>query len=211
LTARRLGGLELHRSSDQDAWERLELAIVVLDADGRPLHANRAARKLAAARDGFVLGTERAAAMRPEDDAQLQRAVEAAIGAQDGDASAIGEVLSLSRSSGSRPLSVRVIPAARRRPIFAEHRPAALMFLRDPEVVPAPPSTLLKCAYKLTPRECDVALGLVGGKTLEGTAKSLGLARATARVHLRSLLHKTGTHSQSALVRLLTATVPGWG
>jgi DNA-binding CsgD family transcriptional regulator len=44
---------------------------------------------------------------------------------------------------------------------------------------------------------------------LEETAKSFGLARATARVHLRSLLHKTGTHSQSALVRLLTAMVPG--
>jgi DNA-binding CsgD family transcriptional regulator/PAS domain-containing protein len=209
LMARRLGGLELDRSGDEEALERLPIGIVLIDAQGRPLHANRAARELAAARDGFLLGADRASAMRPDDDAPLQRAVSAAIAMGGGDAAAIGDVLSLGRPSGKRPLSARVIPVAQHRPIFAEHQPAALLFLRDPEVVPAPSPSLLKLAYKLTPRECDVALGLVSGKTLEETAKAFGLARATARVHLRSLLHKTGTHSQSALLRLLTAMVPG--
>jgi DNA-binding CsgD family transcriptional regulator len=211
LMARRLGGLELNRSGDEDALERLAIGVVLLDFHGRPLHANRAARELAAAQDGFVLAGDRVAAMRPEEDSLLRQAVAAATTSCQGEDSgaAIGQVLSLGRPSGKRPLSVRVIPVARHRLVFAEHQPAALLFLRDPEVVPAPPPSLLKLAYKLTPRECDVALGLVSGKTLEETARSFGLARATARVHLRSLLHKTGTHSQSSLVRLLTAMVPG--
>ena len=211
LTARRLGGLDLSQSSGEDAVEHLAIGVVSLDADGRPLHANRAARELAAAQDGFVLDGERVTTTRPEDNAQLQRALSAAIAMErcDQNGATVGELVTLGRPSGKRPLSVRIIPITRQRPIFAEHQPAALLFVRDPEMVPAPPPFLLKLAYKLTPRECDVALGLVSGKTLEQTAKSFGLARATARVHLRSLLHKTGTHSQSALVRLLTAMVPG--
>jgi len=211
IMARRLGGLDLSRASGEDAFERLAVGVVFLDASGRPIHANRAARDIAAANDGLSIGSDRLSAARLDDDTLLQKALADAItAARGGVASAnVGDVLSLGRPSGKRPLAIRVIPIMRRRPVFAERQPAALLFVSDPEIMPSPPRALLKRAYKLTPRECDVALALAAGQTLEQAAKSYGLARATVRVHLRSLLHKTATHSQSALVRLLMATVPG--
>ena len=209
--ARRLGGLDLSRSSGEDAFEHVEIGVVFLDADGRPLHANRAARDIVSADDGLSIGHDRVTAARQVDDEALQCAVAEAIAASRGGITSpdVGEVLSLARPSGKRPLAVRITPVTRRRPIFADHPPGAILFVRDPEIIPSPPRALLKRAYKLTPRECDVALALAGGKTLEQTAKHYGLARATVRVHLRSLLHKTGTHSQAAVVRLLTAMGPG--
>jgi DNA-binding CsgD family transcriptional regulator len=211
IMARRLGGLDLSRASGEDAFERLAVGVVFLDANGRPIHANRAARDIAAANDGLSIGSDRVSAARRDDDTLLQKALADAITAARGGVAnvGVGDVLSLGRPSGKRPLAIRVSPITRRRPVFVERQPAAILFVSDPEVMPAPPRALLKRAYKLTPRECDVALALASGQTLEQSAKAYGLARATVRVHLRSLLHKTGTHSQSALVRLLMATVPG--
>jgi DNA-binding CsgD family transcriptional regulator len=209
--ARRLGSLDLTRSIGEEAFEHLDVGVVFVDADGRPLHANRAARTTASTNDGVAIERDRLSAARRDDDDALQRALANAIALSRGTSASddIGDVLSLTRPSGKRPLAVRITPIVRSRPTFADRPPAAIVFLRDPEIVPSPPRPLLKRAYKLTPRECDVALALAGGMTLEEASRHYGLARATVRVHLRSLLHKTGTHTQSALVRLLTAMVPG--
>jgi len=209
LMARRLGGLDLARAGAGDALERLSLGVVFIDAQGRPLLVNRMARKIAASGDGLSISRDGATASRTEDDARLQRAIGDTVNTSHGRGTGLDDLVSLGRPSGKRPLAVRVSPLSRNAPTFAEQRPAAVLFVSDPEVVPLPPRELLKRAYKLTPRECDVSLALAGGQTLEQAAQAHGLARATVRVHLRSMLRKTDTHSQSALVRLLMATVPG--
>ena len=46
------------------------------------------------------------------------------------------------------------------------------------------------------------------GLDINAAARDLGVARVTARNHLRSILQKTGAHRQSELVRLLMTAPP---
>jgi DNA-binding CsgD family transcriptional regulator len=43
-----------------------------------------------------------------------------------------------------------------------------------------------------------------GDQNLRRTAEEMGMSYWTARVHLKNILEKTGTHSQSQLSRLLS-------
>jgi len=54
-----------------------------------------------------------------------------------------------------------------------------------------------------TPAEAKLAGALSGGAKLSDYAKTVGISRQTARNQLQALLHKTGTNSQSGLIRLL--------
>jgi two-component system nitrate/nitrite response regulator NarL len=48
----------------------------------------------------------------------------------------------------------------------------------------------------LTPREREVLSALVCGDDTKKVARSLGIAAATARCHIQSLLTKMGAHSR---------------
>lgn len=61
---------------------------------------------------------------------------------------------------------------------------------------------------RLTPREHDVLLGLVEGKSVDQIAAEAVVAVSTIRTHVKSLLLKLGVHSQLAAVAL--ARHHGW-
>jgi len=69
------------------------------------------------------------------------------------------------------------------------------------------PKQRLIDAYRLTPAEAALALGLVLGHDLALIADELKITYETARTHLRHVLTKTGTHRQTDLVRLLVREV----
>jgi two-component system nitrate/nitrite response regulator NarL len=48
----------------------------------------------------------------------------------------------------------------------------------------------------LTPREREVLARIVAGETTDEMAKSMGVARSTARTHVQSVLQKLGVHSR---------------
>lgn len=60
--------------------------------------------------------------------------------------------------------------------------------------------------YGISPRECDVLLLALEGKTAAETAAHLNIAVSTATDHLNRLLMKTGSRSKSELI----AKVLGW-
>ena len=57
--------------------------------------------------------------------------------------------------------------------------------------------------FRLSPRETEVAAGLLQGHSLESLCTLLGISRNTAKVHLQALFRKTHTSRQSELVHLL--------
>lgn len=67
-----------------------------------------------------------------------------------------------------------------------------------------PSVEFLKALFDLTPAEANLARELVAGRTLPEVAHRTGRAHETMRVHLKSLLRKTGTSRQSELVRILS-------
>lgn len=59
--------------------------------------------------------------------------------------------------------------------------------------------------FGFTAAEARVAEALMSGdQNLRRAADRVGVSYETARVHLKKLLEKTGTHSQSQLARLLS-------
>ena len=52
--------------------------------------------------------------------------------------------------------------------------------------------------------EARIAQHIASGSTLDATADSLGMARETARTHLKAVFAKTDTHRQSELAILLS-------
>lgn len=63
-------------------------------------------------------------------------------------------------------------------------------------------------AFELTPAETRVLASLLGGATLAETAAALGVAISTAKTHLDSIFSKTGVTRQTELMRLGMGLVP---
>jgi len=69
------------------------------------------------------------------------------------------------------------------------------------------PVAVLADLFGLTPREAQVASGLVTGADLRDVAEGAGLTYESARTHLKSVLSKTDTHRQGELVALLNRII----
>ena len=61
-----------------------------------------------------------------------------------------------------------------------------------------------RTAYRLTPKETELARLPTAGHSVETAAETLAITIVTARVHLRNLFIKTGTDRQSELILLLS-------
>jgi DNA-binding CsgD family transcriptional regulator len=83
------------------------------------------------------------------------------------------------------------------------YRPCAMIFIADPETSTAPDTVYLQRQFKLTPAEAALTQELLQGDGIAAAADRIGIAVATARAQLRSVLAKTGTGRQAELVRLV--------
>jgi DNA-binding CsgD family transcriptional regulator len=185
------------------ALDLVRTGVVVTTIRGRLLWANRAAEDILSARDGLEVDAEDVLLLShggcpfPIETMLTGNAAEQAAG--DGDRS----VKCVHRPSGKRNLTVIVRPTAS----FAEsqntEKPAALVFIQDPERPVRVLQTDLRQLYGLTLTEGSIANFLMEGSTLEECCKRLAIRPSTARMHLRNLLNKTGTRSQGELVWLL--------
>lgn len=231
-TARRLARLDAERGAILGALDVLADAVVLTDADGRIIDANRAAAALLGA--GDVLAVERLAdggagrirAARPADTAALRHLIATVAGAPgdwaspgrsggcaDLTAGTAGGTLRLARP-GRGPLSVAVTPVRRRPAVpgpFAREtgdgarcRPAAVLFVTDPEARPAGAVVeRLRATYGLTPAEADVAVAVSRGAGLRAIATDRGVGLATVRSQLLHVYAKTGIQNQAGLSGLV--------
>jgi DNA-binding CsgD family transcriptional regulator len=88
-------------------------------------------------------------------------------------------------------------------------RPAAMIFIRDPEKCSASVTQMLIALHGLTKAEAVVATAIGRGKSPEDIAAGLGVGMGTVRTHLKKALAKTGTRRQAALAALVANGVGG--
>ena len=105
-------------------------------------------------------------------------------------------LLSLPQRPGNDGEVLRVRPA--REPGFAV---VSVERLDAAPVLPDP--TLLANLFRLTPTETEIALDLLVTEELRDIATSRGVSIETVRMHVKSLLRKTGMSSQRRLAVLL--------
>jgi len=85
-----------------------------------------------------------------------------------------------------------------------EGRPRDRDLLAKLRELPAPPESVLRRVFELTPAEARLAQKLACGDSLEQVAQSLDVKMTTARSQLAAIFAKTGTCRQAQLVAILS-------
>ncbi|HVN31604.1 MAG TPA: hypothetical protein VMT45_06420 [Thermoanaerobaculaceae bacterium] len=183
----------------QDAFDRIALGAVLVDEGARPIMANRAAQRIAAQQDGFVIASDGLRGATPADTGALQHAVVKVARAS----TRTGLGLRLSRPSSPRPYEVMVVPITHGRRWPARRRRTAIVFISDSGISFVSPAQLVHDLYGLTAAETRLALLLLGGHTIGQASAVLAVSRNTVHSQLASIFRKTGTASQGELLRVL--------
>jgi DNA-binding CsgD family transcriptional regulator len=118
-----------------------------------------------------------------------------------------GGAMLISRQPPKRPLQLVVTPFQSREILLAD-RPAALVFLSDPEARSTSRGQLMQQLYRLTQTESRLANLLAHGYTLAEAAEQMEISVDTVRFHLKQIFRKTGTCRQSELMRTILS-LPG--
>jgi DNA-binding CsgD family transcriptional regulator len=180
------------------AFDHLALGVVLMDASSRVSFANRSADEILGVRAGTG-DPERRAAERTRALAQLL---------VDGGRERRGSLV-LRHPVDGRPLQIFVTPFHWPASFGdAGTRYATAVFIGDARRLSGDPFDVLRELYLLTPAEARLALLLTTGRSVEESARELGIALSTARGVLKAVFAKTDTRRQSDLVRLLL-TGPG--
>lgn len=182
-----------------DALEVVQAPVILLDAQGRVLHASAAAERLMDAADGLSVGGRgMLRAATPALSARLAELL-ARAGGKSGESGA----LRLSRSSGKPDLTLIAIPLRPDSLGSCARQPSVLLQITDPLAHTTPEPALLMEAFGLTTAEAGLTTDLMRGLSVAEIAANSSRSIATVRTHLASVLAKTGTARQSELVRLL--------
>jgi hypothetical protein len=130
-----LEGAHLLKAGAAEALERLAEGLIIVDANSRPLFANRVAEALLKECDG--LRTDRGALSAvASGEARALRRMIAMISDQER-IRASADTLRVTRSSSRRPLAVRVVPMRTSPGWFGEQQPAAIVFISDAAACPS--------------------------------------------------------------------------
>lgn len=194
----RLQTLELAHGGLARLIERLNAGVILIDGFGRPLLLNGRAEKLVAEGDGIVVDANGLAATTPMATRQLRDAIAAA-----SRSTALEQRLRLKRTARA-PLLLNILPVWRlgiELPGIAAPRVAVV--INEADMPALTDRVAFADTYRLTKRECEVAILLGDGLDLQSIALQLGLGIGTVRHHLKHVFGKTGVRGQVALVALL--------
>lgn len=209
--------------------EAIGLAVISVAGDGRLLEASAAARAVIDCRDGLQVDRGFLRASLPEEQARLARCIGGAVATGSGRGShaavkldkaaspqaarsqlwspASGGALLISRRFPKRPLRLVITPFYSSQ-ILVRKKPAALVFVSDPDRKPLSRAAILRELYGLTPTESRIADLLAEGHKIPEVADRLKTTVTTTRFYLKQVLTKTGTHRQTELMRLMLG-LPG--
>jgi len=187
LGAIRREGMEL-----EAVLHLLPQPVLVVDRDARLVFANAAGAQLLRDRNVLKLVSGHLLPVHRDDAAAFASALSPLPLAE------TRASLVLRQTGAARPVVLRVMPLRRGNRAEWSGRIALLA------EVPPPVHGLdrLAAAFRLSPAEARLWAALARGRRLIDIADEVGVSVHTARVQLRSLFAKTGTHRQADLLRL---------
>ncbi len=183
------------------ALDRLDLAICLLDGQGRLVLSNSAAAELLARGDGIAKSA--AGTLRCQDEEE-DRALEAAC----------RTIARTAAGRGARPeLSVTIRRRAHADPLLAIVSPlrdargelerslagCMIAFVDTARIIRTDMAGFAR-AYGLTPAETEVALLMLDGSSAAEIAEHRGVAPATVATQIKAILGKAGVHNRVQFV-----------
>jgi DNA-binding CsgD family transcriptional regulator len=197
----RLGTLAAIEAAKTAALDGLEHGVLLIDAGGHVLFANRAAEAIIALRDGLTVIRKGLRAALPVDTARLQTLIAETL------RGSVGGTMRLTRPSLAEPYLLLVAPAHGNWHRSIGAVPAAVIFITALDQAVAPDLRLLAPAFDLTATEAKIAVSIAAGGGVPATARALRISPNTVHTHLRRIFRKLGVNDQPALVRVLMRAV----
>jgi DNA-binding CsgD family transcriptional regulator/PAS domain-containing protein len=203
----RLNKIESERALYAGVVERLSVASIILDENGRVLNCNAMAENLIAQKDGLLRLKDNLQLANREQTIELQRIIADVLDNQRRGTAAVVQVMRIQRPSGLSDLGLVVRPVPVTQWSEGKSIPSVALFISDPEQVSETPAQIITRLFGFTPTEAALAMQLVNGLTLDEASEQLSISRNTARTHLRSVFSKAGVGRQTMLVRLILKSV----
>lgn len=199
------------RSFYAEAMDQLTLATLVLDENGRILHANRLAEFILADRDGISRTQDSLQIANHEDAKRFRELLSRAVAAQRSGKPGLVEVMRVRRPSGRADVGLVMRPSSSDMTTENERLTTSIAVFLSADASTAAertvPSEVIQKLFGLTPKEAILALRLAAGESLQQASDELGISPNTARAHLRAIFAKTGVDRQARLVRVLLRNV----
>lgn len=190
------------------AIEHLSVGVVVLDHEGRIVRSNAIGDEILARGDGLVR-SERG--LRFADAGHRARLATMLAKPDSAPVGGMPAIVRVERPSGAGDYGVAIHRIETPGFMRTGSSPALALLISDPERARAADTEALRARFGLTRKEAQLAGEIAAGRSLDAAAGRLGIARNTARSHLRGLFAKTGVSRQGELVRLVHTSLPGMG
>lgn len=181
--------------------------VVVVGAEARILHANDAARRMLDARSSIISVRGCLAALHPEANRELAKAISLAWSNESGiGAAGIGVPLF---SNYMAAATAHVLPLARGdlRTRLVPQAVAAIFIVPAGAPLPADLDTVARL-FGLTAAETRLLRRLAAGETIAETSAALGVRQSTTRTHCQHLYAKIGVSRRTELVSLVNRLIP---
>jgi DNA-binding CsgD family transcriptional regulator len=200
---RQLASLETRAIAAEAALDELATAMMIVNVAGHVVHMNAAAGRIMSAADGVTITHFALDAVVPSEGKLLRQLIISALQIPQDVTASPGGVMRISRRRSSfAPYEVLVAPISGTTVGLDFSGPLAAVFVRDPETRTITPIDRLQRLYSLTGAEARLMQALLTGDTLDTIAERIGVSRETLRSQLKAVFLKTGTSSQSRLIRL---------
>lgn len=196
---------QVETNSLAQALDGMRAGVILVDANGKVLHANTAAHVILS--DGRVLHTTggRLTSGDAKADAEL-KAIFSAAAQGDSPVGARGVPLPAADALGPYIAHVLPLTVGERRRTAMPHAIAAVFVHKATMEAFSPPEAVAQ-TFKLTMSELRVLFAIVEVGGVPEVAEVLGVAPTTVRTHLGRVYEKTGAARQADLVKLVAGFV----
>jgi DNA-binding CsgD family transcriptional regulator len=193
----RLEASEIRASTLSSVVEQSRMGIIILDEKGRILEAVGSAEQLLKAQLGIRRASDHTLWLREPAGSQLREWILTSLPPK----GISGGHLTVPRNGGLQSLRIVVAPMPLVPTLWTVADPRWLIFVFDPEKRVMPVAAVISRDLGISTREAEIAVLLSSGYELSKVATKLGISVHTIRTHLKHIFEKTGSHSQSDLVR----------
>jgi len=210
---RSLGGLKRSDGLTELLLDRLSTGVMAVSPAGMVVYANAAADRMLARGDGLAL--DRRVLTTPDHRAheRLTRLLAEVLAPQPGPGGIVRVARAGAASAPAAASAYAVLVAPLRRDLGSEALPwpfdGAIVLVRDEERALQTLPDQLRALYGLSIEQARLLQALLDGATVLEHAERAGVRPTTVRFHLRHVLQKTGTESQSQLMRKVVGDLAG--
>jgi DNA-binding CsgD family transcriptional regulator len=189
-----------------EAFDKVSIGLIVSDAVGRGVAANRTADEILERQDGLVMDPSRILQVRSPGSSAKNLVPAMVLRKSRSLNETSWDIVSVKRPSGKTPLTVLIRPCGQLS--LEKQNGTILILILDPEAISASCERILQRLYDLTSSEARMAALMMEGKRVDECCAELGIRKSTARTHLQHIFDKLGVQKQSELVAVLRRTVP---